>query len=111
MSAMGAPTDQSEGQSRPDRHDLLIAGAFALLSLALFLWRIGDPARLDFDETHYVPAARALMALDLLPNPEHPPLGKAEAGLCDVLVQKSELAGVEAVKAPDCRDLGVIHNR
>jgi dolichyl-phosphate-mannose--protein O-mannosyl transferase len=73
---MVARVSQTDGPSRPDRRDLLIAGVFALLSLALFLWRIGDPAKLDFDETHYVPAARALLALDLLPNPEHPPLGK-----------------------------------
>jgi dolichyl-phosphate-mannose--protein O-mannosyl transferase len=73
---MVARVSQTDGPLRPDQRDLLIAGAFALLSLALFLWRIGDPAKLDFDETHYVPAARALLALDLLPNPEHPPLGK-----------------------------------
>ena len=76
MGAMGAANDQSDGKSRPDQRDLLIAGAFALMALALFIWRIGAPAKLDFDESHYVPAARALLALDLLPNAEHPPLGK-----------------------------------
>lgn len=81
MAAMGTAIDQSDGQSRPDRRDLLITGAFALLALALFLWRIGDPARLDFDETHYVTAARTLLALDMLPNAEHPPLGKLLIGL------------------------------
>jgi dolichyl-phosphate-mannose-protein mannosyltransferase len=62
--------------SLPDRGDLAIALAFAAASLVLFLWRIGDPAKLDFDETHYVPAARSLLDFAMLPNPEHPPLGK-----------------------------------
>ncbi|MBO9670683.1 MAG: phospholipid carrier-dependent glycosyltransferase [Sphingobium sp.] len=78
---MGASVYQQDSQSRPEQRDILIAGALALLSLALFLWRIGDPAKLDFDETHYVPAARTLLALDALPNTEHPPLGKLFIGL------------------------------
>jgi dolichyl-phosphate-mannose--protein O-mannosyl transferase len=62
--------------SLPDRRDLAIALALALAGLLLFLWRITDPARLDFDESHYVPAARTLMDFAALPNAEHPPLGK-----------------------------------
>jgi dolichyl-phosphate-mannose--protein O-mannosyl transferase len=65
----------------PDRRDLGIAALFALAALALFLFRLGDPAKLDFDETHYVPATRTLMALASLANPEHPPLGKWLIGL------------------------------
>ncbi len=64
------------GLSVPDRRDVAIAAGLALAALLLFLWRIGDPAKLNFDETHYVPAARMLLTLEGLPNPEHPPLGK-----------------------------------
>ncbi len=70
-----------ETQSGPDWRDLLVASAFAFAGLALFFWRITDPFKLDFDETHYVPAARVLMAQTMLPNMEHPPLGKLLIGL------------------------------
>jgi dolichyl-phosphate-mannose-protein mannosyltransferase len=63
-------------QDAPDWRDLLIAGGCALIGFALFLWRISDPAKLNFDETHYVPAARIIADFAALPNPEHPPLGK-----------------------------------
>ncbi len=65
----------------PDWRDLGISALFALVALALFLFRITDPAKLDFDETHYVPAVRTLMALAGLANPEHPPLGKWLIGI------------------------------
>lgn len=75
-------TARGEGPlSQPDWRDLLAAAALALLALGLFLWRIGDPARLNFDETHYVPAAHVLIDLAALPNAEHPPLGKLLIGL------------------------------
>ena len=75
-------TAKAEGHlSQPDWRDLLIAAALALAGLALFLWRIGDPAKLNFDETHYVPAAHILMDFAALANPEHPPLGKLLIGL------------------------------
>ncbi len=51
--------------------------ALGLLSLALFLFRIGTPSEYIFDEANYIPAARAFLhhqAQDL--NPEHPPLAK-----------------------------------
>ena len=51
---------------------LAICGAF----LGLALWRIGLPSALYFDEVHYVPAARTLLAMEGWPNAEHPPLGK-----------------------------------
>jgi len=60
----------------PDLRDLAFAANFSAFALLLFLWRLGDPAKLNFDETHYVPAARLLGAFASLPNPEHPPLGK-----------------------------------
>jgi dolichyl-phosphate-mannose--protein O-mannosyl transferase len=66
---------------RLDWRDHGLAGLFALAALALFLHRITDPAIINFDESHYVPAVRTLMALADLPNPEHPPLGKWLIGL------------------------------
>ncbi|MBN8829826.1 MAG: glycosyltransferase family 39 protein [Sphingomonadales bacterium] len=65
----------------PDRRDRGIAALFALAALVLFLVRITDPAKLNFDETHYVPAVRTLMAFADLANPEHPPLGKWLIGI------------------------------
>ena len=62
--------------SPPARTDALIAALLGLAALALFLWRITDPARIMFDEFHYVPATRTLLDLAGLPNAEHPPLGK-----------------------------------
>ena len=67
--------------TRPDRRDALIAAAFALAALALYLRRLTDPATLMFDEHHYVPAVRTLLAFAGLPNAEHPPLGKWLIGL------------------------------
>jgi len=67
--------------ARPDWRDGLIAALFGLTALALFLFRLGDPARIMFDEHHYVPAVRTLMELAALPNAEHPPLGKWLIGL------------------------------
>lgn len=43
--------------------------------LALAWWRLGIPSQIYFDEVHYVPAARKLLA-GLRANPEHPLLGK-----------------------------------
>lgn len=74
-------TTANQRPPRPDRRDIAIALLFAFAALALFLWRITDPAKLDFDETHYVPATRTLMSLAWLPNAEHPPLAKFLIGL------------------------------
>ena len=50
--------------------------AIALAFLALILVRLTIPPKPYFDEVHYLPAARALLKLSHLANPEHPPLGK-----------------------------------
>ena len=50
--------------------------AITLAFLALILWRLTIPSKVFFDEVHYVPAARILLELEYLRNPEHPPLGK-----------------------------------
>ena len=51
----------------------------ALLAIAqtIFSWRLTTPHTLVFDEVHYVPAARTLLALSGPVNIEHPLLGKA----------------------------------
>lgn len=57
---------------RPVPLAILIGG----LAEALFLVRLGVPSVPVFDETHYLPAARALRALSHPANMEHPLLGK-----------------------------------
>lgn len=52
-------------------HALLALGFLALVSIRLTI-----PAKTYFDEIHYVPAARVLMALSHPVNEEHPLLGK-----------------------------------
>ncbi len=54
----------------------LCALALGLGSLALFCYNIGFPAAPYFDETHYVPAARALLARSGPVNIEHPLFSK-----------------------------------
>ncbi len=49
---------------------------FFLVAEALFAFRVQVPHRLVFDETHYVPAARALLAMQGPRNIEHPLLAK-----------------------------------
>ncbi len=50
--------------------------ALTALFLALCSVRLTVPSTPFFDEVHYLPAARALLDLSYLGNPEHPPLGK-----------------------------------
>jgi len=56
---------------------LLLCAAAQLL----FVINIDRPAKLYFDEVHYVPAARALIDFVRLGNPEHPPLAKLLIGI------------------------------
>lgn len=46
------------------------------ISFVLFAWHLGRPTTLDFDETHYVPAATDLLRGVAVLNLEHPPLAK-----------------------------------
>ena len=55
--------------------------AIGALAQGLFSWRLTTPHSLVFDEVHYVPAARTLLALSHPVNTEHPLLGKALIGL------------------------------
>src|ERR1700710_1605827 len=60
--------------SRP--RPLLVAILIGLVAEMLFLWGVATPHKLVFDEIHYVPAARALLALQAPLNTEHPLLAK-----------------------------------
>jgi dolichyl-phosphate-mannose-protein mannosyltransferase len=60
----------------PWQWQALIALGFALL----VLWHLGVPSKFYFDEVHYVPAARAMLA-GRNANAEHPLLGKEAIAL------------------------------
>ncbi len=62
----------TDAQPRPYR----AAAILALLAQLLFSYRLTIPSQLMFDETHYVPAARRLIALAGPSNIEHPLLAK-----------------------------------
>ena len=62
-------------QAARERDPLVWTALIALGFLALVWHRIGIPTKIYFDEVHYVPAARKLLALTFA-NPEHPMLGK-----------------------------------
>ena len=57
-------------------HPVRTALLLGLAAQALFLFHLGWPTRIMFDEVHYVPAARALLDLSELRNTEHPMLAK-----------------------------------
>lgn len=59
------------------RRPLPLAILIFALAEALFLIRLSVPHQFVFDEVHYVPAARALIALSGPINIEHPLLGKS----------------------------------
>jgi dolichyl-phosphate-mannose-protein mannosyltransferase len=47
-----------------------------LVAQIFFLINIQFPVKYDFDEFHYVPAAKEFLSFDRAPNLEHPPLAK-----------------------------------
>ena len=53
-----------------------LAALMFLCGLAAFVFDIGSPAKIYFDETWYVPTAREFLASGNLLHPEHPPLAK-----------------------------------
>lgn len=67
---MSAPRPQ------PRPHPYRAAAGLALLAQGLFSYRLTIPTKPMFDETHYVPAARTLIALAGPTNIEHPLLAK-----------------------------------
>jgi dolichyl-phosphate-mannose--protein O-mannosyl transferase len=58
------------------RNCVLWGAAIFALSLAAFLWGIDSAGEIYFDETWYVPAARAFLKSGEMLHQEHPPLGK-----------------------------------
>lgn len=64
------------GPRRADGDPLVWCAAITLVFLILVLHRLGIPSKIMFDEVHYLPAARRLIALSSRLNPEHPLLGK-----------------------------------
>lgn len=65
-------SDVSDARPHPYR----AAAAIGVLAQSLFSYRLTIPTKLMFDETHYVPAARTLIALAGPRNIEHPLLAK-----------------------------------
>ncbi len=63
------------------RRPLPVALLIGVVAQAMFCWRVATPGILVFDEVHYVPAARALLALSYPFNIEHPLVGKMLIGL------------------------------
>src|SRR3546814_15199745 len=56
---------------------MLVAALLGFVAETLSLIRVAVPHTLVFDEVHYVPAARTMLALATPVNTEHPLLGKA----------------------------------
>ena len=65
-----------EHPPRHPRDPLGWTAAAAIVFFGLSLVRLTIPGAPYFDEVHYLPAARALLEMSHLANPEHPPLGK-----------------------------------
>ena len=68
-------TNKPHGE-RSARISWLVAVLLALGSFVLFAWNIARPATPYFDETHYLPAARALLERSAAVNIEHPLFAK-----------------------------------
>jgi dolichyl-phosphate-mannose-protein mannosyltransferase len=64
------------GVGRAVRHPAFGGVIVFLVSLGVFLWGIDAPKDIYFDETWYVPTARAWLRSGQMLHQEHPPLGK-----------------------------------
>ncbi|ODP36917.1 glycosyltransferase family 39 protein [Sphingomonas turrisvirgatae] len=62
---------------RLEQRPLLLAVLIGIAAQLLFTIGLGRPSILNFDEVHYVTAARVLLELSHIANPEHPLLGKS----------------------------------
>lgn len=81
---------EQPGTQRPS-HARLTALGLAVGSFALFAYRIAQPPTVYFDETHYVPAARALIAHSGPVNIEHPLFAKTMIAAGIVLLGDNSL--------------------
>ena len=63
-------------RDRSERGPYATAVFLYAVAQILFLIGINAPRGYDFDESHYVPAAKQVLQLESDPNREHPPLGK-----------------------------------
>jgi dolichyl-phosphate-mannose--protein O-mannosyl transferase len=61
---------------RLDTHVNRVCVCLYAVAQTLFLIGISAPRGYNFDESHYVPAAKQVLQLESDPNREHPPLGK-----------------------------------
>lgn len=59
----------------PERDPLAVCAALSLIYAAVVGYHLGIPGKMYFDEIHYVPAARALLARQMA-NAEHPLVAK-----------------------------------
>ena len=73
-------------------HPLIAAALCAFAGLALFLFGIGRPATIYFDEGYFVPEARAFIQGIPNPNPQCPPLAKPPLGKL-LMAMAMEVAG------------------
>ncbi len=62
---------------RLEQRPVLLAILIGIAAQLLFSIGLGRPSILNFDEVHYVTAARVLIELSHAANPEHPLLGKS----------------------------------
>ena len=76
MTLLSRITTPFTGPRRAHGDPLVWCAAITLAFLAVVLNRLGTPSKIVFDEVHYLPAARRLIALTSRLNPEHPLLGK-----------------------------------
>ena len=62
---------------RLEQRPILLALLLGIAAQLLFSIGLGRPSIVNFDEVHYVTAARVLIDLSHVANPEHPLLGKS----------------------------------
>lgn len=80
-SSSGVPAEPAAAAKAADTSPVWALVLLMVAAQALFTIGLQQPTQPLFDETHYVPAARALIEGSGNLNPEHPPLAKYLIGL------------------------------